>query len=547
MDYAHLLRSRWPIVMLVCSVVFLIGAALRKSVPFPYESVVCLQWEPEKATEEPAPSSSGFRASRLNDFSAQIAELRSGNLLSEVVLAEDLVRRWDVAHEAAATRLLARRSDVEGRAEEGLIVLRARDLTAAASADLANAIADRFLSRKQAEVRAEANARVVRFDREKRERHRAIEVIEARLLALNADGGSGGGEDEKSDLRHRLHSERNLLRSLEAKHQLAVIEAGEARSPARLSERAEEVSATLMVPFFLQTPGMILAGLLAGVGTILVRGRGGVRLQFLADLQNRLELPVAGFAPLGGTSLLAEKPLSPYLVESYRDLRTKLKRLPAGDCLLVTLLPLRSEAGLAEATTNLACVLADGGSTVLVIDAAFRDPQLHPYFEAAHHPGLSDFLSGEMRLEETVIKTRRPNLWFMPSGPLHPDPGGLIAGRRMDDLLWDMRSRFDFLLIAAPPLHRVAEAAALAALADCTAVVAPYGGCSVRQLQKARLALEVTAAQLTAVLLTTKAGGNPPASPPPLPSGEAAERTPSEGPGRSGGNPVQSVTVRKRP
>ncbi|NLT69979.1 MAG: hypothetical protein GXX91_04715 [Verrucomicrobiaceae bacterium] len=542
--------------MLVCSVVFLGGAALRKSLPFPYESVVCIRWESGKATDEPAPSPSQFRASRLNDFSAQIAELRSGNLLSEVVLAGDLVRRWNVDHEAAATRLLARRSEVEGRADEGVILLRTRDRTAAASAELANAIADRFLFRKHAEVRAEANARVVRFDREKRERHRAIEAIEARLLALSADdeaadGGVEGGEDEQNDLRHRLHSERNLLRSLEAKHQLAVIEAGEAKSPARLSERAEEVSATRIIPFFLQMPGMILAGLLAGVGAILVGGRGGVRLQFLADLQERLELPVAGFAPLCGTSLLTEKSLSPYLVESYRDLRTKLKRLPAGDCLFVTLLPLRSEAGVAEAATNLACVLADGGATVLVIDADFRNPQLHPYFEAARHPGLSDFLSGEMRLEETVIKTRRPNLWFMPSGPLHPDPGGLIAGRRMDDLLWDMRSRFDYLLIVAPPLHRVAEAGALAALADGTAVVAPYGSCSVRQLQKARLALEVAAAQLTAVLLTTKAGGNPPASPPSSPSSlpprEVAGRSPSEDAGRSGGSPVQTVTVRKRP
>ncbi len=538
MDYSHLLRSRWPIVMLVCSVVFLVGAALRKSIPFPYESVVCIRWEPEKATDEPAPSPSEFRAIRLNDFSARIAELRSGNLLSEVVLANDLVRRWDVDHEAAATRLLARRSEVEGRADEGVILLRTRDRTAAASAELANAIADRFLFRKHAEVRAESNARVVRFDREKRERHRAIEAIEARLLALSAaDSGVEGGEDEKNDLRHRLHSERNLLRSLEAKHQLAVIEAGEAISPARLSERAEEVSATRIIPFFLQLPGMILAGLLAGAGAILVGGRGGVRLQFLANLQDRLELPVAGFAPLCGTSLLTENSLSPYLVESYRDLRTKLKRLPAGDCLFVTLLPLRSEAGLAEAATNLACVLADGGATVLVIDADFRDPQLHPHFEAARHPGLSDFLSGEMRLEETVIKTRRPNLWFMPSGPLHPDPGGLIAGRRMDDLLWDMRSRFDYLLIVAPPLHRVAEAGALAALADATAVVAPYGSCSVRQLEKARLALEVAAAQLTAVLLTTKVDGNPSVpspSPPPLPA-RGSERQP------------QSVTVRKRP
>lgn len=512
-DCFHLLRSRWPIVMLVCSVVLVGGAALRRGLPLLHESSVSIKWEPQGAVDEPALSPSEFQASRLNGFSAQIAELRSGNLLSEVVLAENLVDRWGTDHEAEATRLLARRSSVEGRPEEGVILLRVRDVTAAAAADLVNAMADSFLSRKNSEVRAEANARVVRLDRGKRERHRAIEAIEARLLTLSTEGS--GAEDEKSDLRRRLLGERNLLRSLEAKHQLAVIEAGDTKASAHLLERAGQSTAALVVPLFLRMPAMILIGLFAGIAVIFMIGGGDIRLHFLVDLQNRLGLPVAGFAPLCGTTLLTQKHLPPYLVESYRDLRTKLQRLPAGDCLLVTLMPLRSGEGLAEATTNLACVLADGGATVLVIEACFRDPQLHGYFEAANHPGLSDFLSGEMRLEETVIKTRRPNLWFMPSGPLHSDPGGLVAGRRMDDLLRDMRSRFDFLLLVAPSIHRVAEAGALAAFADGTVVVAPYGGCSVPQLKKARLALEAASAQLTAVLLTTKAEGSSLASPPP--------------------------------
>lgn len=141
---------------------------------------------------------------------------------------------------------------------------------------------------------------------------------------------------------------------------------------------------------------------------------------------------------------------------------------------------------------------------VLVIDADFRHPRLHRFFDAANHPGLSDYLSGEMRLEETVIKVRRPNLWFMPSGPLHEDPCGLINGRRMGDLIWDMRSRFDFILVVSPSIHEVSDAGALASLADFTALVTPYWACSISQLKKAKLALEAASARLCAVLLTTK-------------------------------------------
>lgn len=505
-DYFHLLRSRWQIVLLVCSLFLLGGAALQKKVPRLHESVVRLELGTGQETPDaPARSLSEFQASQQNDFSRQIAELRSHNLLSEVVIACDLVKRWGAAHDAHAIRMLEARSEAEALSHDRAIVLRARDLNPAASAELVNAMADQFLSRKESEIRGEANARVVRLEREVGEQHRTIESIEARLVELGAD--ATGSEEEKTDLRRQLVSEGYLLRSLEAKHQLAAVEAGEAKSQARLVERAAESSARLIVPLLLTLPSLLFLGLLSGVVVTILTERGDIRLNFLANLMQRAQLPLAGFAPTCGASLLTSRLLPTRLIESYRDLRTKLQRLPAGDCLLMTMMPLRGRDGLAEATTNLACVLADGGSTVLVIDADFRNPQLHRHFDAANHPGLSDFLSGEMRIEETVIKTRRPNLWFMPSGPLHHDPAGLIAGRRMGDLLWDMRSRFDYLLIAAPSIHEVSEAGALAALADYSAVVTPYRACTVPQLKKARLAIESASAQLTAVFLTVHLDG----------------------------------------
>jgi len=505
-DYSHLLRSRWPVVLLVCSLFLLGGAALQKKVPRLYESAVRIELgNGQETPDAPARSLSEFQASQQNDFSRQIAELRSHNLLSEVVVACDLAKRWGVAREAAATRMLEARSEVEALPQDRALVLRARDLDPAASAELVNTMADQFLSRKESEIRGEANARVVRLEREVGERHRAIESIEARLVELGAD--PTGSEEEKTDLRRQLVSEGYLLRSLEAKHQLAAVEAGEAKSQARLVERAVESSARLIVPILLTLPSLVFLGLLSGVVVAILTERGDIRLNFLANLMQRVELPLAGFAPACGASLLTGRSLPDRLIESYRDLRTKLQRLPAGDCLLMTLMPLRGRDGLAEATTNLACVLADGGSTVLVIDADFRNPLLHRHFDAANHPGLSDFLSGEMRIEETVIKTRRPNLWFMPSGPLHKDPAGLVSGRRMGDLLWDMRSRFDYLLIASPSIHEVAEAGNLAALADYTSVVTPYRNCSVPQLKKAKLALEAASARLTAVFLTVSLDG----------------------------------------
>ncbi|HRD64302.1 MAG TPA: CpsD/CapB family tyrosine-protein kinase, partial [Nocardioides sp.] len=172
---------------------------------------------------------------------------------------------------------------------------------------------------------------------------------------------------------------------------------------------------------------------------------------------------------------------------------------------IVALMPLRRSDRPAEVIANLAGVLADAGRTVLVIDADFRSPALHSAFEAARHPGLSDFLSGEMRLEETVVRSRKANLWFMPSGPLHDDPGGLLNGRRMADLVGDMRRRFDFVLVASPSIHTSSDAGVLAHLADSTAVVTAYSGHSVRSLRETSIALDLAGSALAAVILTVPA------------------------------------------
>jgi tyrosine-protein kinase Etk/Wzc len=167
-------------------------------------------------------------------------------------------------------------------------------------------------------------------------------------------------------------------------------------------------------------------------------------------------------------------------------------------------MPMRGKDPVAEAVASLGAVLADAGRTTLVIDADFRSSALHELFEAARHPGLSDFLSGEMRLEETVIRARRPNLWFMPTGPLPEDPGGLLGGRRMTDLIWDLRSRFDFILLVSPSIHEVSDGGLLANLADYTLVTTPDAGHSFKRLQETKTALETVSAQMGGVLLTKR-------------------------------------------
>lgn len=117
-----------------------------------------------------------------------------------------------------------------------------------------------------------------------------------------------------------------------------------------------------------------------------------------------------------------------------------------------------------------------------------RRPSLHDYLEAASQPGLADYLSGEMRMGETIFKTRSDSLWLIPSGPRPEDPSLLFIGKRFEDLLWQMRSRFEVILLACPGLQEYSETSTIIEHADHVVAVTPW-----RQLSRTRLAAFATA------------------------------------------------------
>jgi len=496
-----LLRFRCPLILLVASTVLLAGAVIRTRVPEFYETTVLIDLELRDTDRIDGAVEPSFRPSLRHDLKRRIAELESRSLLEEAADRIDLMRRWGSASEEEVIELLRDRLRVVAEPSGASILLSARDLSREHAASLANAIADCYLAHKDEEARDEAKAKALRLQEEWDEARREIEASEARLVEISKKEGSGGQLAE--DLRRDLVTLQHLHHSLEAKHQQAVIEAQTAATPIRLPVPASASQARLVPRPWLSFPVLLLAGLIGGILMVLAKEtRTGTRWDALADLMDRLDVPLAGFAPLSNRSPVGIREFPDAWIEPYRDFRNRLFRLPAGECLLLTLMPARKSDPIAEAAAALGVVLADAGRATLIIDADFRRAALHELFEAARHPGLSDFLSGEMRLEETVIKAHRPNLWFMPTGPLPGDPGGLLGGRRMTDLIWDLKSRFECILLVSPSIHEFSDGTLLAGLTDYTLAFTPCAGHSWKRLRETKRALETVSAVMAGVVLT---------------------------------------------
>ncbi len=158
--------------------------------------------------------------------------------------------------------------------------------------------------------------------------------------------------------------------------------------------------------------------------------------------------------------------------ESLRMIRTALFSPPYVQTahLLLVASPARGD-GKAVFAANFAAVLAQGGRTVLLVDADLRRGLLSRGLGAAAAPGLGSLLAGTADVSSESeafppLLQRIGAVDFLPSGPAQPLPAELLSGPRMDALLALWRSRYDFVVLTSSPVNAVTDTVSLAPKMD---------------------------------------------------------------------------------
>jgi capsular exopolysaccharide synthesis family protein len=161
-------------------------------------------------------------------------------------------------------------------------------------------------------------------------------------------------------------------------------------------------------------------------------------------------------------------------------------------------------AGEGKSTTaaNLAVGLAEAGKRVILLSADLRNPRAHEFFGLKNYVGLSNALSGEVKPWEALLTPDKlDTLRVMASGPVPSKPAELLQSERMGELLSQLRDVADFVIIDTAPVLIVADALAVAPLADGVLVVADAQGTNRGAATHAREQLDqVQAAVMGAVL-----------------------------------------------
>lgn len=214
----------------------------------------------------------------------------------------------------------------------------------------------------------------------------------------------------------------------------------------------------------------LVVGLMGGVGLAFFLEYLDDTVKGLDEISDRFQIPVLGVIPLANADELKDldflvriKPRAGFS-EAIRAAKVSVQLSNYMDQTAKSLLVTSTSQGEGKSTisANLAQAFATTDTRVVLVDVDLRKPRLHKLFcNNGHHKGMSQVLTGMCRLDEAMIKTDVPNLYFIAAGPIPPNPAELLASRRMKKLLDTLCSHFDHVILDAPPAAGFADVLAL--------------------------------------------------------------------------------------
>lgn len=184
----------------------------------------------------------------------------------------------------------------------------------------------------------------------------------------------------------------------------------------------------------------------------------------VGELEKLCFAPILGFIPTFkgkemdfSRLIVNEFPKSP-VSEALRSIRTNMEFMSRGKMnKVISVTSTISGEGKTFVAVNLGGIIALTGQKVVIIDLDLRKPKISKAFEGDNFKGISTLLIGRSELEDTVQHTGIPSYYFIPSGPVPPNPSELIMSKEFDQLLDKLKKMFDVVIIDTPPVGIVTD------------------------------------------------------------------------------------------
>ena len=318
-------------------------------------------------------------------------------------------------------------------------------------------------------------------------------------------------------LQREFEQNRTLYDGLEQRLRTAEVQAGlEALEVDVVDQALPPVSPTMRPPssiilstaVFYLMGGIVIAFILEGLDT---------GMHNIQEIETVMEMPSLAIIPQARRASVEQmaamstpernihvltQPKSQF-TEAFRALRTSLLLATAGQppkfILFTSAMPSEGKTTMA---TNLACILAQSGVPVLLLDADLRRSNIHHRFGLTGKMGLTTVLAGTSTLEEAVQHVpEAPNMDILPSGPVPPFPTEMLSSEAMRALMERLGKVYTHIVIDSPPVLSVTDAVVMGRMVDAVVLVVRHGKESKNVMRRARDILARSGAPMAGLVL----------------------------------------------
>jgi len=249
-----------------------------------------------------------------------------------------------------------------------------------------------------------------------------------------------------------------------------------------------------------------LLGLAAGLGIALLRSALDQRVRTGDDVIAAVDAPLLASIPIDEHAhrtplVVTAHPQSP-AAESFRTLRTNARFLFRDGQGVFVITSSGPGEGKSTTASNLAITFADAGLRVALVDGDLRLPRISAHFGIEGGIGLSDVLAGRVSITDVIQRWAGGTLFIIPAGAVPPNPAELLGSAAMASMIDALKAAFDVIIIDAPPLLLVTDAAVMSRHATGALLIAASGISRANSLADAAKSIAAADGRVLGTVLT---------------------------------------------
>lgn len=192
--------------------------------------------------------------------------------------------------------------------------------------------------------------------------------------------------------------------------------------------------------------------------------------------------------------------------EAYKALRTSVVFSMTGkECKVIVLTSGMQREAKSTTALNLALTLVQNHVKTLLIDCDLRLPTVATSLRLANTTGLSDVLVEKSQVND-VLQHVQNGLDAITAGTLSPNPAELLGSKAMEQLLDELKTRYEYIILDTPPICIVTDAALLSRHADGVIVAVREGVAQQRVVSEALHKIEFAGGKILGFVYTGVSG-----------------------------------------